>query len=154
MLTLKSASEKETKKIGERLGRLLRPGDTVYLYGDLGAGKTVLVKGIAKSFGIPEKEVASASFTIVAEHEGTYRDKKIPFFHIDLYRLEGGRDAWEIGIEEYIGGHAVSVIEWAEKLGEAPDGIRVNIEVVPGPAREIIIEGVNEKDWDNRKRGR
>ncbi len=141
---------------GRRLGGLLKPGDTVYLHGELGSGKTVFVKGVALALGIPAGDITSASFTIVAEHESA---GKIPFYHIDLYRLENAGDAEDIGIEEYPGRDGIAVMEWAERL-EPHDhiGIRVSITVTRGTPvaregpREIIIEGIDEKDWNNSQR--
>lgn len=120
----------------------------------MGSGKTVFAKGVARAFGIPEREITSASFTIVAEHEGTREGKAVPFCHIDLYRLESPYEAEAVGVEEYLGGEGVAVVEWAERLGEPPvDAVRVTISVVSKGAREIIIEGVDEKDWHHRQRG-
>jgi len=142
-----TSSAGETMAAGERLGRLLRPGQTVCLYGDLGAGKTTFIKGIARALGIPEREITSASFTIISEHEAP-----VPLYHIDLYRLEGGADPDAIGLYEYIGGDGVAVIEWADRVS-VEDCIRVEISLVSGDARGIIIEGIDEKDWDNLQKG-
>ncbi len=129
----------------------------MYLHGELGSGKTVFVKGVAGALGIPASDITSASFTIVAEHEGA---SGVPFYHIDLYRLEDVRDAEDIGIEEYPGRDGIAVIEWAERL--MPDGhagIKVSITVTRGAPvaregpREIIIEGIDEKAWNNSQRG-
>lgn len=153
-MRLLSNSPEETFKIGQRLGLLLKEGDTVALFGELGSGKTTLVKGVASAFSIPERDITSASFTIISEHKGKIKvrgkEKETPFHHIDLYRLEGS-DLDSLGLEEYIG-RGVSVIEWAERLGELPEGlIRVSFNIVKGYVREIIIEGINEEDWDNRQ---
>ncbi len=135
---------------GRRLGQLLKPGDTVYLFGELGSGKTVFVKGIASALGIPEREITSASFTIVAEHLG---QSGISLYHADLYRLENLEQAEAIGIEEYIGSDGIAVIEWADRLPPGyAEGIRVEIRrarVAGREGREIIIEGLDEKDWHN-----
>jgi tRNA threonylcarbamoyladenosine biosynthesis protein TsaE len=143
---LLSGSSEETEEIGYRLGRKLKAGDVVGLYGDLGAGKTTMVKGIARAFGIERRDVTSASFTIIAEYRCTP-----PFFHIDLYRVGEGEDLDNTGIWECIGGGSVSVIEWAERLGKPPvrDYIKVIIEDGEKDVREITIEGVDEKDWNN-----
>jgi tRNA threonylcarbamoyladenosine biosynthesis protein TsaE len=100
-------SAQETQALGARLGRLLFPGAVIGLEGDLGAGKTCFVKGLASGLGIDEDEVSSPTFTLIAEH---YRGK-IPLFHIDLYRLEGA-EVEEIGLEEYLFGQGVAAIEW------------------------------------------
>ncbi len=136
----------ETKDIGLRLGRLLRGGDVVALYGDLGTGKTTMVKGIADALRIPEKDIVSASFTIIAEYNTVP-----PFSHIDLYRIEKDAELDEIGLWEQIGGNGISVIEWAEKAeGWLPDNtIKVRLKSTGENTREITIEGRAEKDWDN-----
>lgn len=148
-----SKSPEETFKIGQRLGFMLREGDGVALYGELGAGKTTFTKGIASAFSIPERDITSASFTIISEHKGIMRMaetvKTVPFYHIDLYRLnETILDS--LGLEEYTGS-GISVIEWAERLGDAPENlIKVRFRILDTEEREIIIEGINEEDWDNR----
>jgi len=137
----------ETAEIGFQLGRLLKAGDIVGLYGDLGAGKTIMVRGIARACGIDEREIASASYTIIAEYE-----TEPPFVHIDLYRVEHDAEVGELGIRSITGGGSISVIEWAEKAqGELQaDIIKVNLKSLDEQTREITIEGLNEKDRDNR----
>jgi len=112
---------------------------TVLLYGDLGAGKTTLIKGVASAFGIAKRDVSSASFVMVAEHEATP-----PFYHIDLYRLESHEAVDAAGIWEYIDTGGIAVIEWAERIAEAPDNaIKVHITQLTDQEREIIIYGVD-----------
>src|ERR1044071_6748768 len=102
-----TASPEETQTWGARLGQLLFPGAVIGLDGDLGAGKTCFVKGLAVGLGLDEDEVSSTTFTLIAEH---YRGR-LPLYHIDLYRLEGvGIE--ETGIEEYLTGQGVTAIEW------------------------------------------
>jgi len=146
-LKIITESPGETEEIGLKIGNILKAqrGATVCLYGDLGAGKTTLIKGIASAFGIPERDIGSASFVIVAEYETTP-----PFYHIDLYRVERENDIDDLGIWEYIGSGGIAVVEWAERLSELPeDAIRVRMNYVDENSREIIIEGINEKDWHN-----
>lgn len=145
-MRLQSRCPDDTERIGVKLGRLLNAGDVVGLYGELGAGKTTLVKGIASAIGVRERDITSASFTIIAEY-----DTKPPFYHIDLYRLEKVKDLEEIGLRDYIGGDGISVIEWAERAeDELPEKIiRVELKTIDKDTREIIIEGIDEKDWDN-----
>ncbi len=133
----------ETKALGVRLGRLLMPGDVVCLYGELGAGKTVMVKGIAHAFGIDERDIVSASFTIISEY-----DTIPPFVHIDLYRVGKEEELYELGLWEHIGGGGVSVIEWAEKAEEGlpEDAIKVWLKSIDENTREIALEGIDEKD--------
>ncbi len=135
-------SPEDTEHIGFRLGAFLESSaqiKTVMLYGDLGAGKTTLIKGIACAFGIPKRDVASASFVMVAEYETSP-----PFYHIDLYRMETPEAVDEAGIWEYIDTGGVAVIEWAERLADAPDNvIKVHIAQLEDREREVIIDGVN-----------
>jgi tRNA threonylcarbamoyladenosine biosynthesis protein TsaE len=139
-------SPDETKEIGLRLGRFLKPGDVVGLCGELGSGKTTFIKGIARALGIENKDIASASFTIIAEY-----NTKPPFFHIDLYRIEKDTELDALGFWDQIGGDGISVIEWAEKAGKRlpEETIKVYLKSLGDDKREIIIEGRNEQNWDN-----
>lgn len=136
----------ETKEIGFRLGEYLKPGDVVGLYGELGSGKTTMVKGIARAFGIRDEDVASASFTIISEYP------TVPaFIHIDLYRVEREEELDQIGLWEHLGGQGIAVIEWAEKAqsGLPEDAIKVWLKSLDYDVREITIEGVDEKSRNN-----
>jgi len=141
-----SKGPEETKEIGYRLGKLLRPGDVVGFYGELGSGKTTMIKGMAKAFGIDERDVVSASFTIIAEYDTTP-----PFYHIDLYRIEKKDELYEVGLGDRIGSDGIAVIEWAERAeGWLPDEmITVRLKSLGEQKREIVIEGRDEKNWDN-----
>jgi tRNA threonylcarbamoyladenosine biosynthesis protein TsaE len=135
---VKTHSEEETKQLGRALGEKLGAGDVVCLYGELGAGKTVFVKGIAAALGIAEREITSASFIIIAEHQGT-----IPLYHIDLYRISPG-EVYELGLYDYLSSSGIAVIEWAERAEEEmPDrAIKVSIFCMAGQGeREIEIQG-------------
>jgi tRNA threonylcarbamoyladenosine biosynthesis protein TsaE len=137
-MVLQSNNEAETKEIGRKLGMKLKAGDVVCMYGELGSGKTTMVKGMASAIGINERDITSPSFTIIAEYEG-----KIAFNHIDLYRLEP-EEVEGLGLEEYIGVKGISVIEWAEKAGdEIPaESIKVRLNYTGDNSREINIEGI------------
>lgn len=105
-------SPEETHHLGERIGRLLKAGDIVLLFGDLGAGKTTLTQGIARGMGVGEDEyVRSPSFTLVNQYRG-----RIPAFHIDLYRIESPGELDDLGLEDALGREGVAIVEWAEKL--------------------------------------
>jgi tRNA threonylcarbamoyladenosine biosynthesis protein TsaE len=112
-----SREPSETFLLGKQIGEQLRGGEILLLDGPLGAGKTILVKGLASSLGIDPEEVTSPSFTLVNPHAG-----RLPLFHIDLYRLdEGARAAHAVDLEELLSDErAVVVIEWAERLGRYP----------------------------------
>ena len=137
-MKLQSNSDAETRDIGRRIGERLKRGDVVCLYGDLGAGKTTMVKGIASALGISERDITSASFTIIAEY-----DAGVPFYHIDLYRLTP-EQVPDLGLHEYLGSDGISVIEWAERAeGEVPDdSIRVSLYHKEEDLREIEIRGM------------
>jgi len=111
-MNILSGSEAQTKKIGKAVAQRLMPGDIVCLFGSLGSGKTVLVKGIALGLGVDERDVVSPSFVLMR----TFQGEKFPLYHFDLYRLEEARHIASIGYEEYFYGPAVAVIEWAERL--------------------------------------
>ncbi|MGE5893726.1 MAG: tRNA (adenosine(37)-N6)-threonylcarbamoyltransferase complex ATPase subunit type 1 TsaE [bacterium] len=141
----KSSSPEETFSIGQKLGRHLGKGRVVCLYGEVGAGKTTMIKGIASAFGISDRDVTSASFTIITQYRTGPR-----FNHIDLYRVTGSREVFETGVYDALDGESVSVIEWAERLPEVPvDAIRVYFTIVSDSQREIRIEGIDEKDRDH-----
>jgi tRNA threonylcarbamoyladenosine biosynthesis protein TsaE len=104
-------SAEETKTVAAGLARLVTPGTVIGLTGDLGAGKTCFVKGLAAGLGIDENDVYSPTFTLIAEH---YKGR-LPLYHIDLYRLEGG-EIEGLGLEEYLFGQGITVIEWFQFL--------------------------------------
>src|SRR5205809_3487709 len=136
---LVSNSERETFDIGVRIGNQLSGGDIILLNGRLGAGKTILVKGIAHALGIDEQEVTSPSFTLVNPHRG-----RLLLYHIDLYRLEEGTSAAHaVDLEEILTDEsAVVIIEWAERMGGYPlpsDVWRVSISGDGDEPRKISI---------------
>lgn len=130
-------SPEETQDAGRQLASTLVPGSVVCLYGGLGAGKTVFVKGIASALGIDPRDIISASFTIIAEY-----DSSPPLYHADLYRLEKGADLEDLGLYDYMDGQGITVIEWADRLPEieAEGRVKVNINLVSEDTREIIID--------------
>lgn len=134
-----SRSEEETLQIGEKIGRKLRPPRVVLLYGELGSGKTVLVRGLAKGLGMKDpSRVRSPSFTLVNQYQG----KEATIYHIDFYRLEGPRDFSSIGLEEILATPSIVIIEWAEKLLlelENPLKIRIRPNADPD-SRQLEIE--------------
>lgn len=108
-LEIISRSPEQTQKIGASIGKLAQPGDNLLLVGDLGAGKTCLAQGIAQGLDI-EEYAASPSFVIIRELKG-----RLPLYHIDFYRLENLEEIAELGLDDYLYGHGVCVVEWAEK---------------------------------------
>lgn len=109
-----SHSAAQTMRIGQRLGELLRVGDLVLLYGDFGAGKTHLTKGIAQGLGSNDM-VNSPSFVLINEYRAGASHGRAPIFHIDLYRLEEPSALAGIGLDEAVDGHGICIIEWAER---------------------------------------
>jgi tRNA threonylcarbamoyladenosine biosynthesis protein TsaE len=139
-LELGSASVEETEAIARRLGDAARAGDVIALTGDLGAGKTAFVRGLAAGLGIDPGDVASPTFTMVDEHAG-----RVPLVHIDLYRLEPGEA--DVGaLREYAAPAAVTAIEWFERLpaGALDASLRVRIDYAQ-PGRRLIFEGRGER---------
>jgi tRNA threonylcarbamoyladenosine biosynthesis protein TsaE len=111
-LQVVSQSCSDTQRLGEQLGFLLEAGDIVCLYGELGSGKTVLSKGIARGLGVGDEDrVRSPSFVLIQRYEG-----RVPVYHADLYRLDGPTDIADIGLRDFLAGDGVAVIEWADKL--------------------------------------
>jgi tRNA threonylcarbamoyladenosine biosynthesis protein TsaE len=132
-----SKSEEETVGIGRRLGSVARKGTVISLRGSLGAGKTVLARGIAQALGINEA-IVSPTFTLIQEYEGSLK-----LYHMDLYRLSGPDEFEMIGGEEMLYGNGVVLIEWSEKIQEMlPDStIYVDISIMPNQERAITIKG-------------
>ncbi|MBR7000406.1 MAG: tRNA (adenosine(37)-N6)-threonylcarbamoyltransferase complex ATPase subunit type 1 TsaE [Lachnospiraceae bacterium] len=112
-MNFETFSAEETFKLGEMTGGKLKPGTVVCLDGDLGVGKTVFVKGVAKGLGIKEP-VVSPTFTILQE----YREGRIPLYHFDVYRIEDPEEMYEIGFDDYLYGDGVCLIEWAKRVTE------------------------------------
>ena len=113
MFSVITSSPEQTWEIGRLLGILLEAGDTVCLYGDLGAGKTNFAYGIARGLDVQEQYITSPTFTFVNEYQG-----RVPLYHLDLYRLKGPDELENIGFDEYIESDGVTVIEWAERAAD------------------------------------
>lgn len=131
-----SASEQDTEALGRALVQRLQPGAVVAFTGDLGAGKTAFVRGMAQGLGIPQR-VTSPTFTIVNEYEGG----RLPLFHFDMYRLRSSEDLFDIGWEDYLERGGVCAVEWSENVADALDGaIWITIEKTGDDSRRITIE--------------
>ena len=119
------ASEKETERIGEAIGRAAEPGTVVALIGDLGTGKTTLTKSIARGLGVTET-VTSPTFNIIRE----YKSGRIPLYHFDVYRIGDPDEMFELGYEEYFYGDGICVVEWADIIEELlpEDAVIIRIE--------------------------
>ena len=144
-MKISTDSHEKTLVLGYQLGKCLKPGDIVLLFGDLGAGKTTLTQGICQGLGLKKGEyIRSPTFTLVNLYQG-----RIPISHIDLYRLDSLAEIEALGLEEYLFSNSVSLIEWSEKLRQESDpsgklelGIEERIEV------HISIKEKNRRTFD------
>lgn len=136
-LELRTETAEETREVGGAIAGLLRPGDAVALTGDLGAGKTTLVQGAARTLGVTD-QVVSPTFTLVREYEG-----RVPVAHVDVYRLERIQDVIDLGLEELAGEAGVLFVEWGDAVAALLPDERLEIELTgPDPgsdARRIRI---------------
>jgi len=121
MIQIQAVTEEDTILIGEKLAQLLKPGDVLTLEGQLGAGKTTFTKGLAKGIGV-KRHISSPTFTIIKEYEG-----KLPFYHMDVYRLENSEE--DIGFDEYFNGDGVTVVEWAQFIEDFLPSERLTIKI-------------------------
>lgn len=135
-MIIESYSEKETFELGFKLGKEAAAGAVFTLVGDLGVGKTVFTKGLAKGLEIDEP-ISSPTFTIVQ----VYEEGRLPFYHFDVYRIGDVEEMDEIGYEDYVYGQGVSLIEWANLIEE----------ILPEHYTEIKIEKELEKGFDYRR---
>lgn len=139
--TVVSRSARVTIRLGQSIARILKAGDVVYLYGDLGSGKTTFTKGIARGLGIGDR-VTSSSFVIATEYRG-----KLRLSHVDLYRLSG-QDIENLPLDEYLAEDGVTVIEWSERLrltrSQKRSGLHVHIGIAGLKKREFVIEDLRD----------
>jgi tRNA threonylcarbamoyladenosine biosynthesis protein TsaE len=137
--TVTTAGEDETVAAGERLAHTLQPGAIVLLYGQLGAGKTAFVRGLARGLGAADDEVSSPTFTIVQEYQGA----SLTLYHVDLYRLEP-KEVDDLGLDDLMGPESIVAIEWADRWAARPvDAIEVTIEDRGEERRLIRIGGTS-----------
>ena len=134
--TLQTQAPEETLDLGRRIARAAHPGDVLALVGDLGAGKTVLAKGLAEGLGAASaREVTSPTFVLCREYLGG----RMPFYHFDAYRLRGGADLEQIGAPEIFGGDGLSAVEWADRAPQVlpADHLEVRLEVTGERSRRL-----------------
>lgn len=129
-----STSQQYTDRLGQAIGRTLRGGETIALYGSLGAGKTVLVRGIAQGLGAESTTVSSPTFVMIHEYQG-----RLPLAHVDLYRIRSPRDLDSTGLVDYFSGSTVTAVEWADKGTAALPSDRLEIELSHRAARSRVI---------------
>jgi len=135
---MKTYHEHETKNVAGQLASLLSPGDVITLEGELGSGKTVFTKGIARYLGV-KQPVTSPTFTIIKEYEGD-----IPLYHIDAYRLEYADE--DIGFEEYFYSEGISVVEWAQFIEDylPEERLEVTIQYIDNATRQLTFTPIGD----------
>ena len=132
--TLETSSSLETEDLGERLGQACRGGEIIALVGPLGAGKTCLVRGLARGLGVSDQCTASPTFTLIHE----YRGPSATLFHIDLYRVDTQRELETLGLDDLMSDNSIVLIEWGEKF--------------PRFVRERDVEIALERTGEDRRR--
>lgn len=134
MFTITSTHPQATLALGKELGQLLLPGDFLNLIGDLGAGKTLLVKGIGIGLGLDSEEITSPTFAIINEYDGRH-----PLYHFDLYRLATEVELEQIGYLDYFYGQGISVVEWGQLFEDHLPAERLDLTLeVAGPEQRQI----------------
>ena len=155
-LSRESASAEETERMGAGLGRLLRPGDVVALFGELGSGKTVLVRGLASGLGCAASDVHSPSFTLINEYlpqdgdrETAGGDQPRRMAHVDLYRIRSEDELPGIGWDAYVHSEYVVAVEWADRaLRWLPrDHLRVSLETLEGDRRRLRVQATGPRSY-------
>ena len=136
---MRTNSPQETRALGRRLAGKLQAGDVLLLWGDLGAGKSELTRGIAEGLGVTAT-VTSPSFTIL----NVYDDGRVPLYHFDWYRLNSADELYEMGMDEYLGGDGVAVVEWPSQCEEAIPETYLSVGLAPvgENEREITLTPV------------
>lgn len=138
-----STSAEHTRTLGRELGRLLQAGDLVALSGDLGAGKTCCIQGIASGLGVPDTvSVTSPTYTLIHEYEGT-----VPVYHFDVYRLAHEDDLYDLGYEEYFDGPGVCLIEWGDRIQALlpDDHLALHLHRQADASRTLRFQGTGER---------
>lgn len=138
---LVSHSERETRRIGAALGGLCQAGDLILLEGDLGSGKTALTQGIGLGLGVVGT-INSPTFTLVKEYTG-----RLSLYHFDLYRLDDLRQVDDLGIDDYLEGGGVTVVEWAERVAAfwPPRWLRVRLRATSARSRRLTFDGTGPR---------
>ena len=146
--TIYSLSEEETLALGRKLAQSLKGGELIILEGDLGMGKTVFARGVATGLGVGEDQVRSPSFTLVHEYEGG----RCPLFHVDLYRLAGGEELEDLGLDELTESGGIVLVEWGEKLPlwYRRDALTVRFHDLGEDSRQIELD---QRDVPAKRRG-
>ena len=141
--TIETSSPEATLSLAERLGKLLQPGDVVALVGELGSGKTLFSQGLARGLGVPETfYITSPTFAIINEYPG-----RVPFYHLDLYRVSNRAEFLELGLKEILYGRGAVAIEWAERLGDTlpAERLEVRLKFLGEVERKISFSAFGDK---------
>ncbi|NLW24899.1 MAG: tRNA (adenosine(37)-N6)-threonylcarbamoyltransferase complex ATPase subunit type 1 TsaE [Clostridia bacterium] len=158
MICVRTRTPQETEYLGQRMAKFLSPGDLISLTGDLGAGKTLFVQGVARGLGIKEN-VTSPTFTIIQEYYGG----RLPLYHMDVYRLKSSQEMEDLGYEEYFYGEGVTLIEWGNLITDILPREHLVLEFVPieegreinfyprGRHYERIVEELTGYDYSSRR---
>jgi len=146
---LRTESAGETFELGLAVAGLLRPGDVVLLVGELGTGKTCFTQGVARGMGI-EKQVTSPTYTLMRVYQG-----RIPLYHLDAYRLEGPADLYDIGVDEYLEGEGIIVVEWGERVRcfFDPEYLEVRLDFAEGDDERHVRLLPHGSSWEIRLQG-
>lgn len=142
-MTFLTKSSEQTVELGRKIGKLLKPGDVIAMSGTLAAGKTTITKGIAESLGVKDN-VTSPTFCLISEYEG----EKMPLYHMDVYRLDGEEDFLNLGVEEFLYGNGVCIIEWSEKVKNTLPKKTIYMNITPNQDSSRTI---NIENWNNEK---
>jgi tRNA threonylcarbamoyladenosine biosynthesis protein TsaE len=136
-----SHSADETHSIGFQLGQNAQAGDVILMTGELGAGKTTLTQGIAQGLGVTERP-RSPTFVMATEYHG-----RLPLYHLDLYRIDHAAELGELGLEEYLSGEGVSVVEWADRASDAfsPSSLWLSLESIDENTRRITLTATGDR---------
>jgi tRNA threonylcarbamoyladenosine biosynthesis protein TsaE len=136
----------ETQELAGRLAAILRPGDVLLLVGELGAGKTCFVQGLARGLGVAD-QVTSPTFTLLREYSG-----RLPLYHLDAYRLEGPGDLFDIGVEEYLESGGVLVVEWGDRARDffSLEHLEVAFDFAGGDDERRIRFMAHGGSWEGR----
>jgi len=142
LLEIFTNSAEETILLGNKIGKLLEPGDIIAMQGTLAAGKTTFTKGIAQSLAINET-ITSPTFTLISEYEGIR-----PLYHMDVYRLNSEEEFIDLGVEDLMYSDGISIIEWSEKvMGQLPKKtIIIHIEILENDKRKFTISNFKYED--------
>jgi tRNA threonylcarbamoyladenosine biosynthesis protein TsaE len=143
---LETSSPEDTLLVAEHLGRLLEPGDVIALIGELGSGKTLFAQGLARGLEVPRSfAITSPTFTLANEYPG-----RLPFYHLDLYRLNGPAQCADLGLDELLYGPGAAAIEWAERLGaELPEErLEVHLTFTGETSRCLELRAFGARMWD------